>query len=955
VAILIYVVAGLVVLVVVVGLWLIFGRGPRRQRAFRRAGQLLQQGAWQPALAIVKDLQAHSTNSPRWQGRLQKAEGACFRAAGEAAIAAQHYEAGLEKFLQAARLLHLAENEVRTYVVETMLAEVRRLFAASAQAGTAAVRTLIERTLAVQPACAEAFFWQGLCHIHEGRSEPALACLARAWTSGQAKEVGARRLGDPEKEKPAGPERTRAAGAFVDPPLYQGALLLREGRADEALRYLAEANRLDANCPFVTWQLGTAMLAASGDGLIAVKALQRALGPRGLLLWAKNSERAWVEGFPEKQSYVRRLASKHPFSCPLFGSDVALMIRQGQIALGQGYYRLGNFEESAKVFHHLLQESAPSLPVLRGLGLALARLGQFDQAFKHLRAAHDQEESKDFLTAGYLALCGAKGKPLQPVDKIRNVQWAIRLVARFQILSNAEWANLLNQIFEEARTLGLRIGLEDQARLCDTLVSVDAADPLAAAAYGQSAESAPREAQSAERETPSAELRPEYAWLYCRAAQQHGVACDRELDLFARTFATEAEAREFFAQRQWDFDEVEYTYLARCAARQPGAFPAALGPDYATRGERLLLSRSQWLEHLQDPAGAVASAEVLLQLAPHNTAAIDRLAYLAYKAGDLERACALLEDWHHLAPSDHVPLVRRAVIEQQRGDFAARSGAIHQALALVQGKVRADIACLGARLAMQEWLRSLPRHDREKRNGEGPGPALLFSPDARRQVLDLLQECLQEDEEHEAALWCRAAACCVLDLPEELAAQAAAMRRLQEKSDRLDARFEFLAAVCQLAARDYSQVLVSARRAADKDPTLAAEAAYLHGWAYLLLDEPESALRALQPSALDTDSPAHAHAQALLGKIHFAQGAWDDAITWWKSLDVVRRKEWGLEEPLRATLLVAALQALADGRFEESADKVREAGRLGLRDRRLGPLLTLALVKAGQQLLYQNP
>jgi tetratricopeptide (TPR) repeat protein len=929
-AVLLYALVGLVVLGLALGVWLTFGRGPRRRRAFRRAGQLLQQGAWQPALDIVQQLQAASRNSPRWMARLEKTEGACYRAAGEAALAEKRYEAGLEQLLKAARLLRLPEADVRGYVIEAMLAEVRRLFAASAQAGTEPVHHILGRTLALQPGCSEAFFWEGLCHVRDGHSEPAIASLTR---SRGTVEPG---------NKPAGPQ-------FIDPPLYLGALLLRDGRADEALRYLAEANRLDGNCPFVTWQLGTAMLAAGGDGLIAVKALQRALGPRGLQLWARNSQRAWVEGFPEKLSYVRRLAAKHPFHCPVFGADVAFMIRQGQVALGQGYYRLGNFEESAKVFHHLLQEGAPSLPVLRGLGLALARLGQFDQAFKHLRAAHDEEEPKNFLTAGYLALCGAKGKPLQPEDKVRNVQWAIRLANRFKVLGNPEWANILSLIFEEARTLGLLVPLEDQARLCDTLVSVDATDPLAAAAFGQFAE-------TAGLETPGADLRPEYAWLYCRASQQHGYVCTRELDLFARTFATEAEARVFYGQRQWDLDEVEYTYLARCAARQPGSFPAALGSDYPARGDKLLLGRSQWLEQFDDPAGAAASAEVLLKLAPHNTAAVDRLAYLAYKAGDLEGACTLLEDWHRLAPAEYLPLVRRAIIEQQRGHPSGRAEAVRAALALVRGTVRADVAFLGARLALQEWLRPRPGADNvESRNGESPAPGRMFPPDARREALDLLHECLQDNADHEAALWCLAAVCCVLDRPADLAAQAGAMRRLQDQSDRLDPRFDFLAAVCQLAARDYPQVLSSANGAATKDPALSAECAYLEGWALVLMGEPEAARRALLQPAQDPASPAQAHAQALLAKIQFGQGAYADAITWWKTLDPARRQEWGLVEPLRSTLLVAALQALAEGRFEETADKVREAGRLGLRDRRLGPLLTLALVKAGQRLLYQDP
>ena len=57
--------------------------------------------------------------------------------------------------------------------------------------------------------------------------------------------------------------------------------------------------------------------------------------------------------------------------------------------------------------------TAPTLPVLRGLGLALTRLGKHDQAFKHLRAAVEMEPTHG-LTNAYLALCGAKGRPTQP-------------------------------------------------------------------------------------------------------------------------------------------------------------------------------------------------------------------------------------------------------------------------------------------------------------------------------------------------------------------------------------------------------------------------------------------------------------------------------------------------------------------------------------------------------------
>src|SRR5262249_36336101 len=160
------------------------------------------------------------------------------------------------------------------------------------------------------------------------------------------------------------------------------------------------------------------------------------------------------------------------------------------------------FQEAADVFGKLLQEGAPSLPVLRGLGLALARLGQYDTAFKHLRTAHEMEDPKERSTAGYLALCGARGKPTRPEDKVRNVAWAIRLVDQFTAPGDVEWAGLVNAIFAEARALGLSIDANDQIYLCEHLLSVRATDPMAAEAYHHLAGTHPED------------LRAEYAWLF---------------------------------------------------------------------------------------------------------------------------------------------------------------------------------------------------------------------------------------------------------------------------------------------------------------------------------------------------------------------------------------------------------------------------------------------------------
>jgi hypothetical protein len=178
------------------------------------------------------------------------------------------------------------------------------------------------------------------------------------------------------------------------------------------------------------------------------------------------------------------------------------------------------------------------------------------------------------------------------------------------------------------------------------------------------------------------------------------------------------------------------------------------------------------------------------------------------------------------------------------------------------------------------------------------------------------------------------------------------MGRLEQATDRHDARFFFVAAVCHLAARDYPRAKESASRAERNDPALALECACLKGWAAYQMQDGATATRLLRGPAKEPAAATQSHAQALLARIAFEQGAAGEAIGWWKSLDPARRKEWGLDEPLRSTIFVSALQSLHQNRFAEAADKIREAGKLGLRDRQLGPLLALALLKAGQRLLY---
>ena len=194
---------------------------------------------------------------------------------------------------------------------------------------------------AIQKPCPEASFWQGLCRIRQNDSDAAIAALTTAFE--------------------------QAGKQFIDPALYLGMVLHRLGKPAEGLRYLSEANRVDGNCPFVTLQMGMSLVAAGGDMGLAVRALQRALGPRGFGLWAQSPERAWVEAFPEAKSYVRRLAAKNPYPCPILGNDLAAIARLGRIAAGPGALQAGQFSGGGRPLRQAAARDAAD-------GAAAARL-----------------------------------------------------------------------------------------------------------------------------------------------------------------------------------------------------------------------------------------------------------------------------------------------------------------------------------------------------------------------------------------------------------------------------------------------------------------------------------------------------------------------------------------------------------------------------------------------------
>jgi hypothetical protein len=165
-------------------------------------------------------------------------------------------------------------------------------------------------------------------------------------------------------------------------------------------------------------------------------------------------------------------------------------------------------------------------------------------------------------------------------------------------------------------------------------------------------------------------------------------------------------------------------------------------------------------------------------------------------------------------------------------------------------------------------------------------------------------------------------------------------------------RFHYLGALCQLAAGNRAGLEAACARAG-ADTTLRPECEYVLGWSDLDRQDATAAAVHFERVAA-SNSPSAPVARALLGGLKFFQGDYNQAVIKWRGLDAAARERWKLQQPLAGIVFVSALQAFGEGDYQAAAARVREAGRLGIKDRRLAPLLALALLKAGQKLLYQT-
>lgn len=863
-----------------VGIWRVVGSSPRRNRAYERARHLLAAGDWQGAQKAVDEIRSVGALDPPWPGRVNNLEGECRRKAGDAALLSRQYEEALKLHAEAAQLLGLPAHEASATVVDGMLAELRQMI--GEQNDENALR-LASRILQLRTPCAEAAFWMGIACLRLNRNEQAGQAFRTAHEAGDR--------------------------GGVEPTLYLGMHLLREGKSKESLRYLADANKSASNSVIVNWQLGMGLAVGGGDSGLAIRALQKCLALDGLPRLAKNPDSFWREAFPNG-AYIPRLVEKHAYVCPILGSNVVGMMRQAKLALGQALFRAERTAEAAHAFQDLLNDSEPTPTLLRALGIALSKLERYDEAYPQLRAAYEQDANKSPVTACYLAHSAAKAKPSKPEDKPANVRWAVRLLVDVGLPMEAEPVRLAAGVYAEARALNIGVPVEDQLRLCDTLVALNAVDPVAAGAYDHLAA------------TMWESVRPPYAFHFGRAVQLHGIRGEKEIELLDKVFRHGSMAQEYFEARGWSLAGVERAFLERWAERKQG-FPDVFGPDYPAQCEKNLLETARAAEAAGDTESARSAIALLQRLIPAQAATYDRLAKIAWHRGELDEAIRLLKEWINQDANNVEPLIRLASIEHQRGDRAAAMERVKAAFDRSgSASDRARSAYLAARLALKDQQPLVAYH--------------------------WLTECLAHQPQHAEALVMLAA---MRWRDGDRAGVAALVHSL---SPTADPRSAYLTALSRLEAGDPNGAR-DALQTVHTTPGWHVDASHLLGIIAMHARDWPTAGNHLAQSAAAEGSPPAEHSRALLGLVRFNQGQFIEAARWWRQVSPASQQTWKLTPVLADAAYLAGLQSLQAGDELSATEWLGKARELGLKEPRLNPLQERAAVLAARRILEVDP
>ncbi len=222
-----------------------------------------------------------------------------------------------------------------------------------------------------------------------------------------------------------------------------------------------------------------------------LRALQPAQGNRGLGMWQNEPDRAWVEGFPEGRSYVRRLATRYRFVCPLLGSDLNIILRPGQFALAQAFIVRDAFRRPSTSTPSCWRTRRPRSCCFAATGCrwlgsgSTTRLTSTFASHWSKRSPRTRSPRPTWLSAAAL------GKPTNVDDKPRNIIWSLSPDRPLPGDGKRRVGGLIASIHAEARKIGVPTGVEEQQLLCDSLASVKATDPPAALAYSHLAATSP--------------------------------------------------------------------------------------------------------------------------------------------------------------------------------------------------------------------------------------------------------------------------------------------------------------------------------------------------------------------------------------------------------------------------------------------------------------------------------
>ena len=171
-----------ILLVAILVLWLLFGRGPRRRRGMRQVDRLLKAGDWTAAVEKIEQVRAIGPLVEPILGRVNSTHAGALNVGAAERLAAKDYETALNYGLQASRVANSSPLEARSLVQNAMLEEARRLFSATTWSETGPICEILGRALRVQSPCREASFWLALCALRDGDYASAMRFLQTSRT-----------------------------------------------------------------------------------------------------------------------------------------------------------------------------------------------------------------------------------------------------------------------------------------------------------------------------------------------------------------------------------------------------------------------------------------------------------------------------------------------------------------------------------------------------------------------------------------------------------------------------------------------------------------------------------------------------------------------------------------------------------------------------------------------------